>query len=40
MKSKRRALFLLVVFGSLLALAAAWDLPDDNYDRAAELPAL
>jgi hypothetical protein len=30
MKNKRRAVFVLLVFGSLLALASAWDLPHDS----------
>jgi len=29
-KNKRRAMFVLLVFGSLLALASAWDLPEDQ----------
>jgi hypothetical protein len=29
MKHKRRAVFVLFVVGSLLALVSAWDLPED-----------
>jgi len=28
-KNKRRAIFVLLFLGSLLALASAWDLPDE-----------
>ena len=28
-KHKRRAAFMLLVFGSILLLVAAWNLPDD-----------
>jgi hypothetical protein len=30
LKSKRRAVYLLVVLGSVLMLAAAWNLPGDT----------
>ena len=33
MKAKRRAVFLLLVFGSLLLLAATWNLPEDDWKR-------
>jgi tRNA A37 threonylcarbamoyladenosine dehydratase len=33
MKAKRRAVFLLLVFGSLLLLAATWNLPEDEWKR-------
>jgi hypothetical protein len=29
MENRRRALWLLVVFGSILAMIATWDLPDE-----------
>jgi hypothetical protein len=33
MKAKRRAVFLLLFFGSLLLLAATWNLPEDDWKR-------
>jgi hypothetical protein len=35
MKNKRRAVFLLLFVGGLLALASAWDLPEDHHSRRA-----
>jgi len=32
MKHKRRAIFLLVALGSILALVSTWDLPEDTYE--------
>lgn len=30
MKNKRRAVFVLLALGSILALVSAWDLPEDS----------
>jgi hypothetical protein len=32
MKHKRRAVFLLVALGSILALVSSWNLPEDTDD--------
>jgi hypothetical protein len=37
MKNKRRTIFFLLFVSSLLALASAWDLPEDHNARPAVL---